>query len=247
MIYLIDLDTKTHLNLIRDLPLGSVKHFRNSNKAKPTENDLTIFYNFHERKHLQTLKGTIYPNKLMAKLCEDRIDQLTILDQITSYPAKRDMFKNLTKHITTEPDKIYKVGNNHQGKDKYTYPETKKFSVYHENLIIEEFINGRSIRVLFIGNKMFMIEQTSEHKIKNIDPEEFLIEPIKELKDDAEKIKNFLDENNYISPTIGLDYVYSENKSIFLELNDMCGFPDELQKEFESTLKEICFNHVQTT
>lgn len=239
MIYLFDIDLNTAVDIIRDSKISQVCSKKDPNKLHPKETDTTIFYNYHFRKVLETLPGKTYPNKKMSKLCGDRIDQLTLLDNITKYPSEKEMFKKVSGTYFLKPDKIYKVGNDHQGNNKYTFPETKSIKIYHENLIIEEFAQGRSIRVLFIGNEMFFVEQVSEHKIKNIDPEEILIEPIKELEEDALNIKKFLDDNDYISPTIGLDYVYSESKTIFLELNDMCGVPEKLQPIFKKELQRI--------
>ena len=239
MTYLFDIDLTTSVDLIRDSKISEVHVIKDPNKLKPKESDTTIFYDFHYRKVLQSLSGKVYPNKKMSNLCEDRIEQLKVLDKITKYPSEKEMYTKVSGKYFLKPDKIYKVGNDHQGDNKYTFPETTSIKIYYENLIIEEFVIGRSIRVLFIGNEMFFIEQDSKHKIKNIDPEEFLIEPIKELEEDALNIKKFLDDNEYISPTIGLDYVYSKDKIIFLELNDMCGIPNQLQKTFKKELQRI--------
>lgn len=239
MVYLFDIDINTAVDIIRDSKISQVHIVKDPNKLKPKDTDTTIFYNFHFRKVLRTLSGNVYPNKKMSELCEDRIDQLQILDKVTKYPSEKEIHKKVSGKYFLKPDKIYKVGNEHQGNNKYTFPETKSIKIYHENLIIEEFITGRSIRVLFIGNEMFFVEQVSRHKIKNIEPEEYLIKPIKKLEKDALIIKKFLDDNGYISPTIGLDYVYSDSKIIFLELNDMCGIPNQLQKIFKKELQRI--------
>ena len=156
MVYLFDIDINTAVDIIRDSKISQVHIVKDPNKLKPKDTDTTIFYNFHFRKVLRTLSGNVYPNKKMSELCEDRIDQLQILDKVTKYPSEKEIHKKkVSGKYFLKPDKIYKVGNEHQGNNKYTFPETKSIKIYHENLIIEEFITGRSIRVLFIGNEMF--------------------------------------------------------------------------------------------
>lgn len=238
------LPIKISTELIKHFPHGTIQPYSDPNKvlkySKPS--DLIIFYNYHYRKILKQLNNTL-PNKKMSALNEDRINQLLLLDTITNYPTKKEFYKNISRKITLQPDLIYKVGNEQQGKDKYFYPETKILNIYHKNLIVEELIHGRSIRILFIGNQPFAVEQFSNNLLKNVNTyKEEIINPPKELLEDALRIKTFLDKNEYFSPTIGLDYIYSENKIGFLELNDMCGIPEQLEETFIEHLKEIISN-----
>lgn len=238
---LFDLPIKISTELIKHFPHGTIQPYSEPNKvlkySKPT--DLIIFYNYHYRNILKQLDNTL-PNKKMSELCTDRINQLLLLDTITSYPTKKELYKNISRKITLEPNLMYKVGNEQQGKDKYYFPETKVIKLYHQNLIVEELIQGRSIRILFIGNQLFAVEQFSNSLLKNVNTyKEEIITPPKELLEDALRIKEFLDKNEYHSPTIGLDYIYSENKIGFLELNDMCGIPEQFEETFIEHLKEI--------
>lgn len=238
---LFDLPIKISTELIKHFPHGTIQPYSDPNKVLKYSqpNDLIIFYNYHYRKILKQLDNTL-PNKKISELCTDRINQLLLLDTITSYPTKKEFYKNHSGIITLTPNLMYKVGNEQQGKDKYYFPETKSIKLYRENLIIEELIQGRSIRILFIGNQSFAVEQFSNTLLKNVNTyKEEIITPPKELLEDAIRIKTFLDKNEYFSPTIGLDYIYSENKIGFLELNDMCGIPEQLEETFIKHLKEI--------
>ncbi len=226
-----DLPISITSKLIKDIPNLYFSSSINKIEKNYNKDDLVLFYNYSYRKSLYKFEN-VNPNHTMSKLCENRIDQLTILDTITKYPLTRTLLKDHSGFINLEENKMYKVGNTHQGKDKYTFPEDKKLRVYHEDLVVEEFITGRSIRILFIGDNIFGIEHISDNKIKNINPEEIIIDPPKELIEDAKTIKNYLESINAKSLTIGIDYVYSKDKIGFLELNDMCGIPEELNETF---------------
>lgn len=233
-----DLTISINSKLIKDIPNIYFSSSINKIKKNYEYGDIVLFYNYSYRKSLYDFEN-VYPNAIMSDMCRNRIEQLYKLDSITKYPLNRKLLKDYTGFINLEENKIYKVGNSHQGKDKYTYPEDKKLRTYYEDVVIEEFINGRSIRVLFIGDNIFGIEHISNNKIKNINPEEIIIELPEELIEDAKRIKHYLDSIGAKSLTIGIDYVYSEDKIGFLELNDMCGIPDQLNEIFVEEIKKL--------
>lgn len=233
-----DLPISINSKLIKDISNLYFSSDVNKIKKNYEFGDIVLFYNYSYRKSLYDFEN-VYPNAIMSDMCRNRIEQLNKLDSITKYPLNRKLLKDYTGFINLEENKIYKVGNAHQGKDKYTYPEDKKLRTYHEDVVIEEFVNGRSIRILFIGDRIFGIEHISDNKIKNINPEEIIIDPPNELIEDAKTIKNYLDQIGAKSLTIGIDYVYSDSKIGFLELNDMCGVPDELNEIFVNEIKNL--------
>lgn len=235
MIHLFGIDINTRVKLITEFG-NKIRFYSDCNKIKPEENDLVIFSDYRFRKTLLKYSCEMLPSKEMVNLITDRIDQLNILDKITKYPLKRNCYKKFTGKIYLKEGFIYKVGNEHAGNGKYIFPATRSVNVYHDNLIEEEFVKGRSIRVLFLQDDVFFVEHLNENPIKNIDPEEIIIEPIKELLEDALNIKKFLDENKCFSFTLGIDYIYSEEKIGLLEVNDMCGIPEQLQTDFESMM-----------
>lgn len=129
--------------------------------------------------------------------------------------------------IYLEDDSVYKVGNSHQGESKYRYCDKDFINLYGESLIIEEFIEGRSLRVLWIGETPIVIEHVNDYWIKNVNPDqEIVYRDVSQFSEIVEDSRNILKSLQGTSPTIGFDYVVG-NKTGLLEINHICGLPDD--------------------
>lgn len=94
-----------------------------------------------------------------------------------------DYKKFLDQHDREIKTWVMKWGNAHQGKDKrqVTFPHLNlPFNALpRENVILEPFVEGRSIRILVINGKIWKIEHVNRKNwIKNIDPDEEILNPL---------------------------------------------------------------------
>lgn len=226
--------------------IASIKSYTYTNKvcstsnigkilSKVDEDDMAILYDSRYRKlsiKISEICKT-YPNKKALSFCSDRIEQLRYLDDKNFYTLNRSYHK--PGRIYTKEGYAYKIGNYHQGTNK-VLGNNKVIYSRKDNVIEEEFIKGRSIRILWIyPGLMFIIEHiNSKNWIMNIDPEEEIVTTplqnnskviLKIVDDVKEFIESNLECKGIRSLTWGFDFIVG-NKIGLLEINDMCGMPD---------------------
>lgn len=231
-----DLEPRHSIELIKKLPLGSSLSISNLQKVKKfsTPDDVVIFYNYRYRKEYSQIKcKAIYPNLEASSFCANRILQCKILDMFPG-SIKREYLEDHCGLIIFEDGYVYKFGNAQQGNDKYLGGKDKGFLTYNDQIIKEEYIKGRSFRLLVITNDMFVIEQVNHSNwLANIDPDEEIVEPIDQNNEFHRKLLNialplldYLDKANMKSLTWGFDFIYGDDGRLgLLEINDMCGIP----------------------
>ncbi len=197
-----------------------------------TEDNVIFFYNYRYRKELQKLtKAKIYPNIIASNLCKSRCDQVKFLENFEGR-LDRTILYDYRGSLNFENGKVYKVGNNHQGRDKYLGGVDKSQFFFGDTIVVEPFISGRSFRFLYIGNSLFVIEQKSETWLKNVDTteeivlQEFEVPHFEYMKKICSDILAEFEKLGAESITWGFDFVVNEETAYLLEFNDMCGMPE---------------------
>lgn len=137
----------------------------------------------------------------------------------------------ITKHDQATGTWVMKWGDSHQGKDKrlVTKPSINlpPQALPKEELILEPFVEGRSIRVLIINGKVWKIEHINRKNwIKNVDPEEEILNPNgvpQEMINQTMAVST-----KYSLDMIAVDFQLGKDGRIFpLEINVMPGIPED--------------------
>lgn len=266
MIYASGLHRDIYLELMKRFPQGTLRNYgdvQKLSKLPVTNQDIFVIFNWGKgaRKIQQELlkkRANQYPDVEFSLLINNKIKQLQTLDAMTKYPLERIFVENHTYQTITTPTLsnsakvVTKIGNDHQGINKFLYTPGKQFKT-KESVIFEEFVDdARSLRVAIIGEDqtVFLIEhQNSEHAldnpktawIKNMHPIETVysyeeryelnIPNIDDIIEDTRKIAT-----KYKQSFLGVDYVIAPHKTGFLEANDMIGLPAE-ERIFETALQ----------
>lgn len=174
-----------------------------------------------------------------------RITMTQFVDKHSHYPAERDYVRIKGSFVATVPrlkrslQVVAKVGEAHQGQNKYLlYPG----QVLHvrDSVIFEEFVpDAISIRVLIIGDKTYVLEYQDDPEnprplgkewIKNINP---IIKLVKNREADQSFIHDTLALSQILGyDYLGVDYVVSKDRSICLEVNPFPGISlEEIRRE----------------
>lgn len=257
MIYNYGLPNKIYLELLKDLPQGSIRNMNDYNKLQKlvTNNDFVIIFNWGKgarklQKEFQEKGVKVFPKPEVSLLLAEKITQLKLIDQITMFPIERRFVENQTYDVFSVPvlknshKVVVKIGNEHQGLNKFLMNPYDKIRA-KENIIFEEFIKeARSIRIALFSDKpndIYIIEQVNSRYalenydttwIKNINPEEFIYSYEERHKLNIPNIDQIIEDAKNITKYlnhyyIGIDYVVNEKKTGFLEVNDMIGLPDD--------------------
>jgi hypothetical protein len=219
------------------------------NRVRPS--DTAILYNYRYRKIARAISDICRcsPSRRAIDFCSDRIEQAKYLDCKGFYPMCR-VYHN-KGNIDMLPGYVYKVGNYHAGEAKHFGNGTKIYVPY--STIGEEYVKGRSIRILWIHpGDVYAVEHINNKSwIANVDPDEEIVYnsnaiqkcPIlsKLAADTKSFIDNELTQHGIISLTWGFDYIVGD-KTGLLEINDMCGIPhnEEADKSFVDSILEAC-------
>lgn len=260
MIYAYGLERELFMYLYKELPIyptNTIKNIKNNSKLRKLvkPNDLVLFWGWGEgdrklQKDLIEMGIKLFPEGKTSIFLGDKINQLKLIDTITKFPLNRIMYKGdnkiLKEYLTPNINNnkvVLKIGNAHQGENKYLKNENDLVRT-KENIIFEEYLeNARSIRILLITDKnedIFIVDyipkkykqySTENNWIGNIDCENIVynyenrylinIDNIDAIIEDALKIKKYL-KLDYL----GIDYVVNSHKTGILEVNDMIGLPD---------------------
>lgn len=254
MLYLGDLEMRHCARLISDLPMGEVQSFKDFGKIanKITADDTAILYNYRYRKLLNTIGDkcpNVFPNVQASNFCANRAESIQLLDTITKFPIKRTYYPATNGHhrVNLKKGHVYKIGDLQQGRGKFNGNQQDTLDVYRNSYIEEEFLVGKSMRVLWIyPNNIFLIEHVnSSNWIANVDPDEEIVHDMfdvsYELKStiitDALYMIHHLRTMNMLSLTWGFDYVVGHRTGL-LEANDMCGLP--IHQGIDQAFLEAC-------
>lgn len=233
-----DLEIRHSARLIKELTNGVPVPVSNLQKIAKisTNDDLVLFYNYKYRKQYPLINcKAIFPNKEASHFCENRIRQCRILDTFQG-AIDRTYLENHNGLITFDNGFVYKFGNAQQGLEKYLGGKDKGFLTYNDQIIKEEYIKGRSFRMLFIQKDVFLIEQVNqENWIANVGPNEEIVMEYKPhnpfhfiLFTISNSILEYFNKNNIKSLTWGFDFILGHDGRIgLLEVNDMCGIPED--------------------
>lgn len=232
------------------LQIRSIKNF-NKILNMVTADDTAVLYDYRYRKLAELIsdKCITYPNKKALLFCGDRGQQIRYTDSHGLYPIQRNyhsLYRSTTKH-----GYVYKIGNKHAGDGKLLGDGT--MLVTRESVIEEEYIEGRSIRVLWIHpGTVYVIEHVNtKNWISNINPDREIvynknqIGSCKVLSSIVDSTTSFVEHNmiaqGIISLTWGFDYIVGQ-KTGLLEINDMCGLPDseEVSNSFVESVLSVC-------
>lgn len=255
-------------HLMEKLPRESIKAISKTVKLEKLakEGDLVIFYGWgkgHRKCQRMLLDRGVrveVDGKTSLKL-GDKIWQLQVVDKMTKYPLERVFKENqerkyeqiVVPKLESSDRVVVKVGNAHQGEGKYLKEPNTKLMMSKESVIFEQFVdNARSIRVLFIGDTLFIVEHKSREWIKNMNPEELTysynaryqlgIHNIDEIIGDALNLKK-----HFGMSYGGIDYVVSEDVTGLLEVNDMVGLPEveEVREVAKDYWLALCQEHLE--
>lgn len=250
-VHLVDFEHKLILRALKDAPpwiFVTMSSDINKTINVANKGDIVFVYNYRLRKSIHKLvdKGCIvYPTPTMSEICSSRARTCKIIDDLTRFPMVREYYPSVPKYVI-EPEGgfVYKLGDHQQGEKKYRKEDINKIHSYYESYIKEEYIEGRSIRVLWMLNKFYLIEHTNDHWIKNKgNTVETVIEynsSFDKIIQDSKYILKKLSRCHALSPTLGFDYVVGE-KTGLLEFNDMCGLPEDenIEKDFVDAILHL--------
>ena len=257
MIYASGLQREIYMELMKIHPAGTIRNYGDVQKLlrlPVTENDIFIIFNWGKgarkvQMQLREKSSNQFPDVDFSLFVYDKINQLRTLDTLTKFPLERVFLENdkyqtvRTPRLTNSGKVVVKVGNDHQGMNKFLYIPGKSFQT-KEPVIFEEYLDhARSLRVAVIGEKktVFLIEhQNSDialekpHTawIKNIDPIETVYSYEERYMLSIPNIDDIIEDALHIAKTynqhfIGCDYVINSHKTGLLEVNDMIGLPDD--------------------
>lgn len=232
MIYLIDFEIKAKSAIIKRA--NSDIHFtfatqihRIFKKLLPI--DIVFAFNYKDSQGFEKLYSTgikTYPSQQLTQLCSDRIANVEFIDAVSKFPMRREIIKDTWRKLYLKDGFVYKVGNDHQGQSKYRKCDREYINLYNENVVVEEFIEGRSLRVLWIGDSPIVIEHVNDYWIKNVNPDhELVYDNVSLFSEIIEDSRNILKHISGQSPTIGFDYIVGDKIGL-LEINNVCGLPD---------------------
>lgn len=198
---------------------------------------------FLNRDHLSFLNRTAATHALEAVSLTSYPKRYYIA--AASHNSRVSDFGEVSDHDDTVVDWVMKWGNAHQGKDKRLVTRPKDnlrlSTLPKEEIILEPFVPGRSIRILIIQGKVWKIEHVNRKNwIKNVDPEQELINPEgvpQEMINQAMAVST-----KYNLDLVGVDFQLGKDGQIFpLEINVMPGVPedDRIKKAYAQYFLDI--------
>lgn len=229
--YVVDFDIAVKAELIR---LGSGLVFAASISKltdRVTADDIVFAFDYRDHHGLETLRQTgavVYPKPDIDALCRSRAENVRFIDAQSKYAMQRQVLEKTSRRFVLEEGLVYKVGDDHQGHGKYRRCDCSVLNVYNQSVVIEEYIEGRSIRVLRLGPVPVVIEQRNQHWIKNSGDVTEIVHtdhaPFRGIIEDSRKIAALFPNS---SPTLGFDYVVGAERTGLLEINHVCGLPHD--------------------
>lgn len=268
MIYDFGSETEILKYLRKNLPSNSIMSIAKSVKLEKfaKKGDMVIFYGWGKghikcKKVLIERDVKILPDGKLSLWLGDKVKQAQYIDTITKFPLKRMYIENESNDLNSYKTPsvgenfqiVVKIGNSHQGLNKYLKRENHEV-ITRENIIFEEYIeNARSIRILMIENDVYIVEHEGIGWIKNTNPQEYTYNYSDRHKLNIKNIDKIIEDAKFIKENLkmdycGLDYVIGENKTGLLEINDMIGLPDndEVYNSAKSYWLKICLAHLDS-
>lgn len=231
MLYLIDFEMKAKAAIVKranpDIHFTFATQIHRIFK-KLLPSDIVFAFNYKDSQGFEKLYSTgikTYPSKSLNQLCSDRISNVQFIDSISKFKMNREILNDVGR-IYLKDGFVYKVGSYHQGQSKYRKCDKEFINLYNESVVVEEFIEGRSLRILWIGDSPIVIEHINDYWIKNVNPDhELVYDDVSLFSEIIEDSRNILKHISGQSPTIGFDYVVGDKIGL-LEINHVCGLPD---------------------
>lgn len=252
--------------LRKNLPVGSIMQIAKTRKLEQfaVKDDMVIFYGWSNgdikcKKALLNKGVKVFPDGELSLWLGDKVTQMKYIDKITMFPLDRnyivnesgDLITHKTPQVGNDSNVVVKIGNSHQGLNKYLKKENYIVRT-RENVIFEEYLkDSRSIRILMIEDTTYIVEHKDDGWIKNTNPEEIVysfdnrhdmeIANIDEIIQDARTIQKDLNMDY-----CGLDYVVGKDKTGLLEINDMIGLPDDtnVYKDAKKYWLKVCLSMI---
>lgn len=192
---------------------------------------------FLRKKHLQFLNRRISIQAL-NDVASVKYQKRYYIAAAADQKARVDDFESFLSQEDSVTEWVMKWGDFHQKNNKrlVTYPKNNLlFSMLpKEEVILEPFVIGRSIRVLIIQGSVWTIEHVNKKNwIKNIDPDKEIINPDgvpSEMIDQAKAVST-----KYDLDLVGIDFQLGTDGSVFpLDIHVMPDIPDheEIKREY---------------
>ncbi len=216
--------------------LELVRSLQSVNKDITVEDVVICMWYDNESLEVVKDRENVFPSHNILNLSQSRINMTKILDKHSMFPAERFYIEDnilesvMVPRLESSLKVVAKVGDDHKGQNKYLLYPNQTITT-KESIIFEEFIeDARSIRVLLIGDKAFVIEfhndkdllkDKSTEWIKNINCTTELINDTSAYKDlirDTRQLSNVLDYD-----FLAIDYVVNKEKTVALEINPFPG------------------------
>lgn len=230
-------------------------------KYKP---DASIVYGW-DKGALSALhnKSIIFPNvkqkALLSRIAASReLHKLTRIDnKYSQYIGYIEIDGSgyedwASRSVNSGIDKwVVKVGDEHQGKGKYLCAYNELSIAFllglakGKGIVVEPYVQGRSIRALVLGKKVYLVEQHSTYWIKNINPTREEVLPQGSLEIIGHDGLYILEQLGV--GLVAVDYQVSDKDPrdiLPLEINVMPGIPDMVKDQ--GLLEQITKDYINS-
>jgi hypothetical protein len=162
------------------------------------------------------------PSKLLSMSDRHKVLKDCVNSGLVDHPVFQGTYEDYTaRELSIQFPFVLKTGQEHRGEGKYLIEKESDVPKWDDIATIEPFFVGQSCRVLFIGEKYFVIKYDNPTSwIKNsagADLEVWDNYP-KELVEHAKLVRY-----KFGLEITGIDYVVEKNKIHFLEINQFPG------------------------
>lgn len=131
--------------------------------------------------------GPCLPNARAMMDCRLRIPCLVRALEFTRFGAPKRSYSGPKAGFTSEIERVAKWGNWHCGENKERFTGEWKSD---EACIIEPFLTGDAVRVVFIGDQYWQIKLEGDTWLKSIHaPNAAFMEPDPELVEDTDRVR----------------------------------------------------------
>lgn len=185
---------------------------------------------FLRRKHLHFL-NRITATQALDDVALTKYPKRYYIAPASNQQARIADFGALSEHEDNVVDWVMKWGDAHRKRDKRLVTRPKDnlriSMIPREEVIIEPFVQGRSIRVLIIQGRVWKIEHINRKTwIKNVNPDQEIINPEgvpQEMINQAMAVST-----KYSLGLVGVDFQLGKGGQIFpLKIDVMPGVPED--------------------
>lgn len=208
-------------------------------------------------KFINKYTNSSFPEKqLLTNIFTNRERMTKIVDKHSVFGAERDYVqcygntRIMVPRLSNSLQVVVKVGEGHRGSNKYLLYPGQSLTV-DDSVIFEEFVeNAKSVRVLLIGDKAFIVEYFDDPEHLKSPEKEWIknINTIIKVREDIKGFEHLVEDTKNISKAIdydylAVDYVYNEEKTVCLELNPFPGTTSDLR--VHDCVKEYWYDKVK--